>query len=130
MKLKLKLYWVTTPDHHEDWFAVAKTKRSAQKFFEREEDYEYGDSTAELVLVLDESTHSNVEAGWPSDDLLVSLGAKITKVKQCRVVKLDGRTFAEGMLENQLFEKMDGRELSDGTVVLQPSVPPPFKKEH
>ena len=46
----VKLYWVTTDDHDEDWFILARTSRTAESYHIRYEGYEPGDARAELIL--------------------------------------------------------------------------------
>lgn len=59
----LKLYWVETPDHHEDWFVVARSPEEAQELFEDVEGYDDGGSIAqELRLLPDESQPGEAQA--------------------------------------------------------------------
>jgi hypothetical protein len=44
------LYWVTTDDHDEDWFILARTSRTAESHHIQYEGYEPGDARAELIL--------------------------------------------------------------------------------
>ena len=44
------LYWVTTADHDEDWFIVARTARSAANFHEDYEGYDRYDAKAEKIM--------------------------------------------------------------------------------
>ena len=69
-----KLYWLTTEDHDEDWFVVASSAGEACKFHEDAEGYAIGDATAEEILSIPENIPA--ESGWPSDELLVAVGAK------------------------------------------------------
>ncbi len=50
--MTLKLYWVTTPDHHEDWFIVAKNRKRAEIFHEQNEGYLPGDATAKEIVTI------------------------------------------------------------------------------
>jgi hypothetical protein len=93
----MKLYWVTTEDHCEDWFLVARSPEEAQKYHEDMEGYGPGGAKAEEVLEIPENV--SVEVGWPSDELLVSVGAKFLINDRSRVVEIGGRKFGEGMLE-------------------------------
>lgn len=101
----MKLYWVTTPDHDEDWFMVASSSQAASKAHEDREGYNPGEATAEAILDIPE--HVPAETGWPSEELLRSLGAEVLHDDQPRVVKIAGRTFCEGMLESRLNELID-----------------------
>ena len=78
----MKLYWVTTEDHDEDWFIVASSSEEASKYHEDMEGYDPGDAMAEEILVISESV--SAETGWPSDELLLAVGAKFLHNDQLR----------------------------------------------
>jgi hypothetical protein len=101
----MQLYWVTTEDHDEDWFIVASSSKEAAKFHENMEGYNPGDAKAEEILDIPENI--SAEIGWPSDELLIELGAKFLLNDQSRVVEIAGRKFCEGMLEATLNEIND-----------------------
>ena len=94
---QMNLYWVTTEDHHEDWFIVAASAAKASMFHEREEGYDKGDAKA--VKILDIPTHIEVIQGWPSEQQLLALGANFIRNETPRVVEINGAKFSEGMLE-------------------------------
>jgi hypothetical protein len=101
----LKLYWVTTEDHDEDWFIVAPSPTEASQFHENMEGYNPGDAAAEEILDIPENV--SAETGWPSEELLLELGAKFLLNDQTRVVEIAGRKFCEGMLEATINEIND-----------------------
>ncbi len=101
----MKLYWVTTVDHDEDWFIVASSSAEAAALHETLEGYDPGDANAEEILKIPEKVH--VEAGWPSDETLQAVGARFIVREQSRVVEIEGRKFCEGMLEAILNELDD-----------------------
>ena len=101
----MKLYWVTTEDHDEDWFIVASSSEEASKYHEDMEGYESGDAKAEEILDIPENVPD--ETGWPSDELLLAVGANFLLNDQSRVVEIAGRKFCEGMLEATLNEIND-----------------------
>lgn len=101
----MKLFWVTTKDHDEDWFVVATSAEEASKFHEDIEGYDIGDATAEEVLDIPENVPA--EPGWPSDELLLAVGAKFIVKEPSRVVEINGRKFSEGLLEGYLNEIED-----------------------
>ena len=101
----MNLYWATTEDHDEDWFIVASSSEEASKFHEEMEGYDPGDANAEEILNIPENVPA--EAGWPSDELLLAVGAEFIINEQSRVVEIDGRKFCEGMLEATLNELND-----------------------
>ena len=101
----MKLYWVTTEDHDEDWFIVAASPQEASKYHEKMEGYDPGDATAEEILDIPENI--SAEPGWPSDELLLSVGADFLINDQSRVVEIAGRKFCEGMLAATIDEIND-----------------------
>jgi hypothetical protein len=70
----MKLYWVTTEDHDEDWFVVAPSPTEASQYYENYEGYDPGDAKAEEILDIPENVPA--ETGWPSEELLLEVGAK------------------------------------------------------
>lgn len=94
--MSLKLFWVETEDHDEDWFVVANSEAEATEFFVEDEGYDPEDATAREVMPLPESRSDPI--GWPSDELLLACGAKFVS-DEPRVVLLKGETFMEGALE-------------------------------
>ena len=101
----MKLFWVTTEDHDEDWFIVASSAEEASEFHENMEGYDPGDAIAEEILSIPESIPA--ETGWPSDELLLAVGAKFIIENPSRVVEIKGRKFSEGLLESFLNEIED-----------------------
>ncbi len=99
------VYWVTTEDHDEDWFIAAPSSEEAAKLHEEMEGYEPGDAFAEEILSIPKNLP--VEVGWPSDELLLSLGVKFIKNDSTRVVEIEGRLFCEGMLQAAIDEITD-----------------------
>ena len=114
----MKLYWVTTEDHEEDWFIVASSAEEAAGYYEYMEGYDSGIATAEKVLGIPDGI--SAEAGWPTNEFLVSLGAVFLSNESMRVVEIAGRKFCEGMLDSIInevvddeFEKRDGKRLNN-----------------
>ncbi len=101
----LKLYWVTTEDHHEDWFMIASSISEASKLHEEFEGYDMGSASAQEILSIPDNI--SVEAGWPSEDVLFSVGATFIKEDEPRIIEINGKQFAEGMLEAHLKESDD-----------------------
>jgi hypothetical protein len=96
----MNLYWVTTEDHDEDWFVIASSQKEAARLHEKMEGYDPGDATAEEILEVPETM--DVEAGWPSKEILLALGAKFLLTGQARVVEIRGRKFCEGIMEETI----------------------------
>lgn len=101
----MKLYWVTTEDHGEDWFIVAASSEEASTFHETMEGYDYGEAKSEMVIDIPENLHA--EIGWPTDELLLALGAKFSMEAPSRVVEIAGRKYCEGLLESTINEICD-----------------------
>ncbi len=101
----MKLYWVTTEDHHEDWFIIASSTKEASKLHEEFEGYDLGSASAQEILSIPDNIP--VEAGWPSEDVLFSVGAIFIKKDEPRIIEINGNQFAEGMLEAHLKESDD-----------------------
>jgi len=102
---QMKLYWVTTEDHDEDWFMIASSNKEASKLHEDFEGYEVGDASAQEILNIPDNM--TVEAGWPSEDDLLSIGAKFIREDEPRIVEINGQQFAEGMLAAHINELND-----------------------
>ena len=101
----MKLYWVTTEDHHEDWFIIASSEREASKLHEEMEGYDFGSASAQEILSI--PNNISVEAGWPSEEILLSVGAIFLREDEPRIVEINGQQFTEGMLEAHIKEKDD-----------------------
>lgn len=105
-KRKMKLYWASTEDHHEDWFIVASTAKKAAKLHEDMEGYDPGDAWAEEILTIPADMPVD-EPGWPSHELLLALGATFISEDDTRVVEIGGKAFCEGLLAATINEKVD-----------------------
>lgn len=117
---KWKLYWCETEDHDEDWFVVARDSVEASKFYEDEEGYDEDDARAEFVCVLPPSEQNGEVPGWPDRGTLEACGAEFLPNSPqdggnemranlgsgSHVVRLRGRTFAEGDLVGNTFRRM------------------------
>jgi hypothetical protein len=96
----MKLFWVTTEDHAEDWFVIATNAEEACNFHEEQEGYDPGDATAEMILEIPDGIA--VDIGWPSDEVLQSCGANVLVDGLARVVEIGGRRFCEGLMESTI----------------------------
>ena len=101
----MKLYYVTTEDHAEDWFVVANNAEQAATFHEDAEGYDPCDATAEMILEVPDGIITDI--GWPSDEVLRSCGARILAGAPARVVEIGNRRFCEGLLESTIRELDD-----------------------
>lgn len=101
----MKLYWVETEDHDEDWFIVATSSAEASRLHELYEGYDDGDAIAKEVANIPDNC--DAEIGWPGTEVLIAVGAIIHREKSPRVVELNGKFYAEGMLDAHLNELID-----------------------
>jgi|SRR5208282_231126 len=100
----MTLYWVTTEDHQEDWFILARHSRSAECYHVETEGYEPGDARAERIMAVPKGLlgESRLPRHAQLPDLK-KLGFKILSGEPAaRNVQLKGRTFMEGALEQML----------------------------
>ena len=88
------------------------------------EGYNPGDAKAEEILDIPENVPA--EKGWPSDELLLAVGAKFLLNDQSRVVEIAGRKFCEGMLEATLNEINDDAFEERGDERLNKTKKPPL----
>lgn len=114
----------TQKAHDEGWVIVASSSEEASKYHEDMEGYEPGDAKAEEILDIPEKVPA--ETGWPSDELLLAVGAKFLLNDQSRVVEIAGRKFCEGMLEAILNEINDDAFEERGDARLNNTKKPPL----
>lgn len=123
---KWKLYWCETDDHDEDWFVVARDAVEAFRYHEEAEGYDEDDARAEFVCVLPPSEQNVDGPGWPDRSTLEACGAEFLPNSPqdggnelranlgsgSYVVRLRGRTFAEGDLVGNTFRRMSATKPS------------------
>ncbi len=97
MSTTLNLYWCETDDHDEDWFIVAESEHEAGGIHESAEGYDPGDTEAYCLCSIPESLHAH--PGWPDRTLLEALGAEFIRTSSPRIVRLNGETYQEGVLQ-------------------------------
>ena len=101
----VKLYWVTTDDHDEDWFILATTGRTAESYHIRYEGYEPGEARAELILPVGTDPIPGTIPRHAQLEDLQMLGFEILNPDpNGRCVRRNGRTFLEGHLESMVAE--------------------------
>jgi hypothetical protein len=100
---QVRLYWVTTDDHDEDWFIFAESARSARSFHEHYEGYGAGDARARLIVRdvrLTKFTNGEPPCHAQLRELL-ALGFKDAgSVPNQRSMSFEGKTYTEGILES------------------------------
>lgn len=100
---RIKLYWVFTKDHGEDWFVFATSASSARAFHDYYEGYGTGDARARLIV---QDVHlTNFTNGDPPCHAqlreLMALGFEnACSVPNQRSVRFEGNTYTEGILES------------------------------
>jgi len=101
----MKLYWVTTADHDEDWFMFAETEIGAAELHEDHEGYDTGDAMAEWVC--DVPPKMKLREGWPQGDNLINLGAVFLRTETPRKVEINGGVYTEGGLDALIEMSLD-----------------------
>jgi hypothetical protein len=92
----LKLYWVSTADHSEDWFMIARTSAQARRLHETAEGYDAGDAVAELVCTLP-AEHQGASAWYPSEEVLRACGAEFLPPQDgTDIVRIAGKVYGAG----------------------------------
>jgi hypothetical protein len=94
------LYWVTTRDHDEDCFVVARSPQEASDFFEGYEGFNPGDSKARFVDVVPFRT---TKVGYAKVHLLKRLGFKVVATDDILIVARSGETFEYGDVNYKAF---------------------------
>jgi len=104
----VNLYWVTTDDHDEDWFILARTIRTAESYHIQYEGYEPGEARAELILFARADAIPGPIPRHAQLEDLQMLGFEILNPDpNGRCVRRNGRTFLEGHLESMVAEVRD-----------------------
>ncbi|PCI72007.1 MAG: hypothetical protein COB38_04710 [Gammaproteobacteria bacterium] len=93
----MKLFWVSTDDHHEDWFMFAETDAKAAQLHEEYEGYNPEDASALLVCYVPDDI--NVIEGWPETEDLLNLGAVFLRTETPRKIEIGNSVYTEGGLD-------------------------------
>ncbi len=107
--VKKKLYWVSTSDHGEDWFIIANNTKTACKFHEECEGYNYGYAKAKEIMDVGKN-YDKQRVYHAQLWMLVDLGFIILSEKPFRVVFKSGKTYRErttldSVIENESIGK-------------------------
>jgi hypothetical protein len=102
-KQTMKLYWITTQDHYEDWFIFAESARQARAYHEDYEGYGKGDARSRLIVRDVRLTKfTNGEPPCPAQMReLFALGFEDAgSVPNQRSMRFEGKTYTEGIQES------------------------------
>jgi hypothetical protein len=101
-KQRVKLYWVTTDDHDEDWFIFADSARQARAYHENYEGDGKGDARSRLIVsnvTLKEFMNGAPPCHAQFQDLFQIGFQDAGSSPNRRGVKFNGEIFREGILE-------------------------------
>lgn len=120
------LFWVTTLDHAENWFIVAKTSLEARTFHEEYEGYFSGEAKARKICPVPYEYYYKKEPYHAQFDLLKKLEFIVISKGSPRVVRKDGRVYREGTVTNVvMLEASD--EHGSGVYIVRASGTKKFK---
>jgi len=122
-KQRVKLYWVTTDDHDEDWFIFAESARQARAYHEDYEGYGKGDANSRLIVsnvTLKEFMNGTLPCHARFEDLFQIGFQNARTTSNRRGVKFSGEIFREGILEAiiELGRKQLASEAASSTAEL------------
>lgn len=105
-----KLFWVTTDDHDEDWFVIARDEKTAYRFHEAYEGYDRGDAKAKEIQKINR-VYRRRKVYHAQVNMLEDMGFEIMSEKPSRVVFKDGKIFKEKTtVEDVMKENAIGKE--------------------
>src|ERR1022692_2098509 len=99
---QIRLYWVSTDDHDEDWFVFAASARSARSYHEDYEGYDKGAANSRLIVsnvTLQEFMNGTPPCHAQFQDLFQIGFQDAGTIPNRREVKFNGEIFQDGILE-------------------------------
>lgn len=102
---RVKLYWVFTKDHGEDWFVVAESASSARAYHEDFEGYGTGDARSRLIVQdvpLTKFTNGEPPCHAQLRELMALGFENAGSVPNQRSVRFEGNTYTEGILKSMV----------------------------
>ena len=99
---QIKLYWVTTQDHDEDWLIFADSAKEARAYHENYEGYGKGDAHSRLIVRdvrLTKFTNGEPTCHAQLRELFALGFEDAGSVPNQRSVRFEGKTYTEGILE-------------------------------
>src|ERR1035438_8836121 len=118
---QIKLYWVTTPDHDEDWFIFADSASSAQAYHEHYEGYGKGDARSRLIVsnvILKEFMNGAPPCHARFEDLY-QIGIEAGTIPGRRKGRFNGEIFRNGILEAIIELGRQRQALENGFVQVE-----------
>ena len=119
---QIKLYWVTTADHAEDWFIFAESAKSARAYHEDYEGYGKGDANSRLIVsnvTLKEFMNGTPPCNAQFQDLFQIGSQDAGTIPNRRGVKFNGEIFREGILEAIIELGRQQQALENGCVQME-----------
>jgi hypothetical protein len=101
-KQTIKLYWVTSQDHNQDWFIFAESASAARAYHEQYEGYNQGDAQSRLIVshvTLKEFMNGTPPCNAQFQDLYQIGFEDAGTIKQRDKAGLNGEIFRDGILE-------------------------------
>ena len=102
-KQTMKLYWVTTQDHDEDWFIFAESAKNARTYHEDYEGYGNGDAHSRLIvsnIILKEFQNGTPPCHAQFQDLFQIGFQNAGTIPNRSNARFNGDIFREGILES------------------------------
>jgi hypothetical protein len=120
-KQTVKLYWVTTADHAQDWFIFAGSARQARAYHEHYEGYGKGDTNSRLIVsdvTLKEFMNGTPPCHARFEDLY-QIGLQAGTIVGRRKGRFNGEVFQEGILEAIIELGRQQQALENGCVQVE-----------
>ena len=121
IKKQIKLYWVTTADHAEDWFIFAGSDLQARSYHEHYEGYGKGDANSRLIVsnvTLKEFMNGTPPCHARFEDLY-QIGIEAGTIPGRRKGRFNGEIFRNGILEAIIELGRQRQALENGCVQLE-----------
>ena len=121
IKKQIKLYWVTTADHAEDWFIFAGSDLQARSYHEHYEGYGKGDANSRLIVsnvTLKEFMNGTPPCHARFEDLY-QIGIEAGTIPGRRKGRFNGEIFRNGVLEAIIELGRQRQALENGCVQLE-----------
>jgi hypothetical protein len=119
---QIKLYWVTSADHDEDWFIFADSARQARAYHEDYEGCGRGDANSRLIVsnvTLEEFMNGTPPCHAQFQDLFQIGFQDAGTIPNRRGLKFNGEIFREGILEAIIELGRQQLALENGCVRLE-----------